>query len=506
MKKIWMVPVLAAAICLGVTACTDSGGGAIDQKGANVFPVSTVEDSLSITMGDVMPFYDDGVMYIYHLRNITDTNSNFYHPIASLSTTDFIHYTDNGIAIDFNRENDMKSVDAALGTGSCIKGDDGVYHFFYTGHNDKGQEEGLPYNEVVLHATSTDQKEWVKDEDFKLYGWENDFRDPYVYYDATDSLYYMLITTRDSGKAVIKRYSAQSLNATAAEWNEGYVDNFFTNDEGDYNMECPSYIEFNGFYYLAYSEQGDNRVTHYRYRTSHDGEWKKFDRDSIDASGFYAGRLEKAGDKLYAFAWCARLSGVGSGGFDWGGNLVSHELVQQEDGELCAVMPQTYKDYFSHEVTYHSVDGHKIVGYEFDGEGFTAHGAQKLSANVTRVSMTVEVNDDEGDFGISLGLSGDFNNRLGSAVIAFDLENDKVTCYNDVSNILRYGEPLASVSFDFEKDTSYVADVIIDGEVITLYLDGQIALTARITDMQGANFAFYSNGAKSKIQDVKFYE
>ncbi|MDE6442661.1 MAG: DUF4975 domain-containing protein [Clostridia bacterium] len=502
MKKMWMVPVLAAAICLGATACADTDKS-VDQKGANVFPVSTTEDTLGVAMGDVMPFYDDGVMNIYHLRDSKGTNSMFYHPIARLTTSDFIHYTDKGVALDFVE--DISHVDASLGTGSCIKGNDGVYHFFYTGHNDSG-ETGFEFNEVIRHATSTDQVEWEKDEDFNLVGSENDFRDPYVYYDSTDSIYYMLVTTRADGKAVIKRYSAKTLSATAAEW-VADANNFFTNTEGDYNMECPSFIQYGNYYYLAYSEQGDNRVTHYRYKTEHDGEWKKFERDSIDASGFYAGRLEKAGDKLYAFAWCARLSGGSSGGFDWGGNLVSHELVQNpETGELSAVIPESYKTYFSHEMTYNSVDGEKVSSYTFEGEKFGAYGVQKLSENVTRISLTIQSNDDKGNFGLSFGINGDYNNRLGSAVIAFDVENNRLTCYNGVSSILRYGAPLASVAFNYEKDKNYNADVVIDGEILTVYLNGEVALTARITDMKGSNFAFYSNGAKCKIQDIKFYE
>lgn len=505
MKKKWAIPVLAAAIAFSLSACTPSGGNTVDQGGANVFPVSTTEDSLAVTMGDVMPFYDNGVMNIYHLRNSSGTNSRFYHPIARISTTDFIHYTDEGIALNF--EEDVTSVDAALGTGSFIKDASGVYHCFYTGHNDSGQAEGLKFNEVVRHATSADQKTWVKDEEFKLYGWENDFRDPYVYYDSVDSCYYMLITTRDSGKAVIKRYSAKSLDATAEEWDKGYVDNFFTNDEGSYNMECPSFVELDGYFYLAYSEQGDNRVTHYRYKTEHDGEWKKFDRDSIDASGFYAGRLEKAGEKLFAFAWCARLSGGSTGGFDWGGNLVTHELKQNpQTGELSAVMPENYKDFFKTEITYKSVSGENVSAYAFNGDKFIAHGIEKLSKNVTRISLNIEAGGDMGDFGLSFGLDGEYNNRLGSAIIAFELEKGRVTCYNGVSSILRYGAPLATVTFNFEQNKSYDADVIIDGEVVTVYLGGEIALTARITDMKEANFAFYSNGAKAKMQDIKIYE
>ena len=501
-------------MCLGATAC-DSSDGSINQNGANVFPVSSVDDTISVAMGDVMPFYDDGVMNIYHLQD--SGSSPFYHPISRLTTTDFIHYTDEGIAINHARKDDkdaIKSHDAALGTGSFIKDKNGKYHCFYTGHAASVDDVEPNVLEVVRHATSNDQKKWFKDENFKLKGnsaddyLNNDFRDPYVYYDSHDECYYMLVTTRTKVEGtetgVIKYYSSTTLDAAADGWE--YRGIFYNNPDATYNMECPSIVEWNGYFYLAFSEQGDNRVTHYLYKTEHDGEWKKFERDSIDAGGFYAGRLEKAGDKLFAFAWCARLSGGVSGGFDWGGNLVTHELVQKENGELCAVMPESYKDFFSHEVEYNTIDGEKVSGFEFDGQKFSAHGATKLSENVTRMSLTVQANDVKGDFGLSFGLGGEYDNRLGSAIIAFELEKGRLTCYNGVSNILRYGAPLTSVAYGFEKDKSYGVDVIIDGEVLTVYFNGEVALTARITDMKGANFAFYSNGASAKIQDIKFYE
>ena len=260
-----------------------------------------------------------------------------------------------------------------------------------------------------------------------------------------------------------------------------------------------------------FSEQGstnESRVTHYLYKTSaDDAEWKKFERDHIDASGFYAGRLEKAGDKLYAFAWCARLAGGTSGAFDWGGNLVTHEIRQNaETGELYAVMPQTYKECFVGEQEYKLVNGDLLSSFSFGGEKFEAYGVQKLSKKVTRMSFTIEAKELKGNFGLSFGLDGDYDKRLGSAVMAFEPESGKVTCYNGVSSILRYGAPLATVDFKFEQDKSYAADVIIDGEVISLYLNGEVALTARITDMEEANFAFYSNKTKADIRDIKIYE
>lgn len=493
-------PFITLVMLCMLASCSQQG---INQEGANVFPSSAMEDSVSITMGDVMPFYDDGTMNIYHLRNVTGTNSLFYHPIARLSTKDYIHYVNEGIALNY--ESSVSSIDAALGTGSFIKAPDGTYHCFYTGHNDKAHDEelkdaGLIHKEAIRHATSVDgQKTWQKDEDFLIWGYEDDFRDPYVYFDAEDARYYMLITSRDFGNAVIRRYGASSLSATAGEWE--FVDNFFTNDEGSYNMECPSFIEWNGFYYLAYSEQGENRVTHYRYKTQKNGEWKRFDRDAIDASGFYAGRLEKAGDELYAFAWCARLTGGNTGSFDWAGNLVTHQLIQKENGELCPVMPKTYKSYFSHDVDM----GQENSSYVFSGEKFQATALNQLPSQVTRIAMKVKPSSLTGDFGLTFGIDGKLHNRLGDGTLTFDLDANRIVCHNNVSSIVRYGPILTGVDYDFEAGQEYDVDVVIDGEIYSVYLNGEVALTARLINMQGNHLAFYSNKAKAEITGVKFY-
>jgi len=494
--------VIAALACVCAAGCGMPEKNSVEQDGKAVFPVSSYEESRPVSMGDVMPFYDDGVMNIYHLQNSRGTLSLFYHPISRLATSDFVNYTDLGVALNF--EEDSKSPDAALGTGSFIKDKDGNYHCFYTGHNDNGQDEGLRFNEVVRHAKSCDnQKTWVKDEAFNLYGYENDFRDPYVYYDKEEDIYNMLVTTRDYGAGVIKRYSSSSLDAAWDEWQDRGV--FFRNDGGNYNMECPSYIEYNGYYYLAYSEQGENRVTHYRYRTEKDGEWKRFDRDSIDASGFYAGRLEKADDKLYAFAWCANLTAGSTGDFDWGGNLVTHEIKQLSNGELCAVMVSGVKDAFSTQVQYKYSDGEKIESAEF-GKTFAAKCAEKLGKNITRINFTFSAEDFGGDFGMTFGLDGKYDNRLGSCAVSFDTKNSKLVCYNNVSSVVRYGAPLASVPFVYTKGKDYAVNIIIQDEILTVYLDDTVCLTARFPDMKRKNFAFYSNGNEVKFKGITFYE
>ncbi len=209
---------------------------------------------------------------------------------------------------------------------------------------------------------------------------------------------------------------------------------------------------------------------------------------------------------MYAFAWCAKLSGGSTGGFDWGGNLVAHKIKQLPSGELCAVMISSVKETFSTPVQYKNINGGKVSGFSFDGEKFAAHGVEKLAKNVTRVSFSINFEALDGDLGITFGLDGKYDNRLGQGLIAFDGKNNSLTCYNNVSSILRYGSPLASVAFNYETGADYQVDMIIDGEILTVYLNETVCLTARIPNMQKKNFAFYSNGAKAQIKGITFYE
>ena len=508
MKKIKAILMAATALlCLPLAACSgeESNKGKINQGNKNVFPLSSSEGGATLYMGDVMPFYDDGVMNIYHLQDKVGSKYMFYHPFGRLTTTDYVTYKDEGIALNYVE--DLSSPDTALGTGSFIKGTDGTYHCFYTGHSDP-QNTGLPYMEMIRHATSKDgQKTWQKEEDFMIFGDSDDFRDPYVYYDSADSCYYMLVTTRQDGKGVIMQYKAESLDAAASDWKKQGV--FFANDAGTYNMECPSYIEYNGFWYLAYSEQtsGADRVTHYRYQTEKGGEWKKFDLDKIDSTGFYAGRLEKAGDKLYAFAWCAKLTAGDVGEFDWGGNLVVHEIKQSNSGELHAVMVENVKNAFKSSVTYNRTNGEKASSFSFKGDKFTAYGLEALSTNITRMHFTVKLDDLKGDFGVTFGIDGGaYDNRLGSKVLAFKPEENRIVCYNDVVNILRYGGELTAVPYKFETGKEYSVDIVIDGEIVVLYFNSEVALSTRLVGIQKKGLAFYSNGTKASVKGISFYE
>lgn len=464
--------------------------GSVNQEQMNINPKSVVG-----YVGDPMPFYEDGVMNVFYLQDGRNTHLGF-HPFALMTTTDLVNYNDYGMVIPY--VDNFYSEDFALGTGSVIKDHNGYYHCFYTGWNGN-KSSGLPYTEKIQHAVSTDKINWTKIPEDGFYGGTNDFRDPYVYYDEAEQVYCMLVTTRVNNYGVIKIYKSKNLSV----WTDHGV--FFKNDAGSYNMECPSYFYYNGYYYLSYSEQGNHRVTHYRYKKNLDDAWIKPAVDYFDGEGLYAGRIEKGFDSLYIFGWCGTKEGdFDQAGFDWGGNLVSLELLQQADGTLVPSLPKQYEETFNTEVLYKTISGNIVDNLEFSQGSQKAVAMENLSDNITRMSFKLTPKSLTSDCGLS------FNSRvddvLGSLSISFDFKDSKIKFYNSVYSFDDYGNPQITVPFVFELNKTINVEVIIDGQIITVYADDKIALTTRMVDMVGQKFSFYSNNCEAVFSEVKFYE
>ena len=467
--------------------------GSVIQEGLTVNPRSVVG-----YVGDVMPFYDNGEMNIFYLQDGRNTNRGF-HPFALMTTKDYVHYKDYGEVIPFD-DKYVDSVDWALGTGSIIKDEKDIYHAFYTGHN-SNKNSGLKYKECIRHATSTDKITWVKSEE-KLYGSSNDFRDPYVYYDKVEKTYNILITTNTFGIGKIVRYSSDSLDTPIDKWVDKGT--FFINDAGTYNMECPTFIEYNGYYYLSFSEQGKHRVTHYRYKKNLTDEWKKPAIDYLDDEGFYAARLEKDDKDLYAFGWCGTKDGdFDLGEFNWAGNLVCHKLVQKNNGELYPVMIDSYKETFKTEVSYKLNNGNELSYMVFSGDKQNAYMVEKLSKNITRLNYKIKLNSLNGSCGISFNTQKD--NELSNLVLELNFKDLEINFYNKANDFNNLGSKQLNMPCSFRTNSIIDVNILIDGEILTIYLNDR-AMATRMYDMPLNNFSFYGNNADFTIEEMNFYE
>lgn len=284
-------------------------------------------------IGDPMPVYNDGEFDIFYLNDVRGGSDLGVHAIHLLSTTNLYNYQNHSEVIPY--VNDVDDPELLLGTGSIVKVGD-TWHAWYTAHN----ENVFPV-ESIMHATSKDRLHWVKHpQDTILPGDNyrgNDFRDPHVVWVEEKKEYWMLITTRRDGRGVIARYSSTDLN----NWEDRGV--FFDNDTitSNSNLECPTLVFFNGRWYLSFSDQWPLRLTQYRVADNPDGPWRKMDNYAVDGSGFYAGKLALKNDRLFVFGWIPTKAGSSdSGNIDWAGNLVVHELIADEQGQLKSILSQ----------------------------------------------------------------------------------------------------------------------------------------------------------------------
>lgn len=291
---------------------------------------SRVEGSF---IGDPMPVYNDGEFDIFYLNDVRGGSDLGVHAIHLLSTTNLYNYQNHSEVIPY--VNDVDDPELLLGTGSIVKVGD-TWHAWYTAHN----ENVFPV-ESIMHATSKDRLHWVKHpQDTILPGDNyrgNDFRDPHVVWVEEKKEYWMLITTRRDGRGVIARYSSTDLK----NWEDRGV--FFDNDTitSNSNLECPTLVFFNGRWYLSFSDQWPLRLTQYRVADNPDGPWRKMDNYAVDGSGFYAGKLALKNDRLFVFGWIPTKAGSSdSGNIDWAGNLVVHELIADEQGQLKSILSQ----------------------------------------------------------------------------------------------------------------------------------------------------------------------
>ena len=479
------VVTLAGIMALNMIGCGNQTVEAEDEKymGEEYENYELFPASVEGFIGDTMPFYDDGKYNVFYLADQRNGKQG-YHPWALIQTTNFTEYDDKGVVINYGET--IESQDIALGTGSVIKDDKGIYHAFYTGHNDTFDPK-----EAVMHATSSDLENWEKIPSDTFTGAgkysTDDFRDPYVYYSADDKCYEMLVTTRFDNKGVIVKYTSKDLS----KWTDEGV--FFENDMGtDSNMECPSLLQYKGKYYLAFSDQWPNRVVHYRVSDSLDGPFEKPERDTFDCNGFYAGRLETDGENLYVVGWNGtKKEHQDTGEYDWGGNMVSHLLNQNDDGTLSPVLNPEINKKLIHELDLEPLKMTETVKadgttYTFSGDKYEMVGFKNLMGSYL-LKADIKDFDADGMFGFCFNTNTE---NVGNLNIIFNGANNRIEFYNG-SNIMEISAQ-SYIDFDLSKEKELHVSMVISDGVVCMYVNDELAFTTRMYLSQGMEWGIFS--------------
>ena len=413
-------------------------------------------------VGDPMPYYEDGVYYIYYLKEAGDS---YNHSIYLTTTRDFLTFDEvDEPVIEANRGGGQ---DGWTGTGSVVKVD-GKYYFFYTGH---AGSDSYEYKEKIMLAVGDSPLSFTKVEGWELtppaeIGQKNDFRDPQVYYNEETECFELTVTAAQGGVArIVKLTLAKDLSDCAY---EGVI---LTDPTASFwNLECSDTFRLGDKWYITYSGQDD--TLWYASSDSRYGPYTKPAR--LDGKLFYAAKHVEDGENSYMVGWARRSESPSSTKevSAWGGNLIVQQLVQREDGGLMLKLPDAWREGFV-DCRDLRIDGDALTlsagaRYSFE-EAFTAY---------ERFLITGEFRfTDTGSFGLAF----DFNNREDEYKLIS-------ICPKDGALRLSFGEGatlITETAARLEAGKTYSFTYVQEGSVGVFYIDGEAVLTARLYGASG---------------------
>lgn len=293
--------------------------------------------------GDFVPFYAEGLWHLFYLVDYRDPAAHGEGmPWFHLVSRDLVHFEDWGEALPRGAADEQ---DLNVFTGSVLAAE-GRYHIYYTGHNARLAQQGRP-SQGIMRATSDDLRSWHKDDLPPLFaptelGYErDDWRDPFVFWNEEAGEYWMLLAARRAG-GPWWRYRGCTALATSRDLATWQVREPFWAPQLYGIHECPDLFCQGDWWYLFFSTFSERQVTHYRMSRSLQGPWLAPPNDTLDAQGHYAAKTASNGQERYLFGWLPTREGeTDAGRWQWGGNLVIHQVVTQDDGTLSAKPPES---------------------------------------------------------------------------------------------------------------------------------------------------------------------
>lgn len=433
-------------------------------------------------VGDPMPYYEDGVYYIYYLK---DGGDSFNHSIYLATTTDFVTYTEyDAPVLESSRDGGQ---DSWIGTGSVVKVED-QYYLFYTGHNGSGS---MPFKEKIMVAVGDTLTSFTK-----LSGWEitpdsslgqkNDFRDPQAYYDPDTGIISLTITASQGNVARILKYSVTADLQTST-----YDGIIFSNPVGNFwNLECTDTFQMGDTWYVTYSAQDDTLW----YASSENRYGPYSEPQRLEGKLFYAAKHVEDGENSYMVGW-ARRSESPSSTQDvaaWGGNLVVQKIIQKEDGSLVLAPVDSLVEQFDERRQLVCDDSHIFLkaGSRYSySDVFTGYESYLLTGEFTYTG--------NGSFGLAFDFNGKENKY--KMISISPSENKLQLLFNEGDTLI------AENAIELEKGKTYSFTYIQEGSVGVFYLDGVAALTVRIYGASGKPVMLFAENNSVLFTSLRQY-
>lgn len=409
-------------------------------------------------------------------------------------------------------------------TGSALYGE-GRFHIFYTAAN---LDSATP--QTIAHATSEDGEYWTKDGDapvivpieehYELIDW----RDPYVFYNADEGCWWMLIAGRknkgpDTRRACVVLYKSKDL----AEW----VHHGILYDPGYTNVtECPEMFKMGDYWYLTHSRFSEGAQTVYRYSRSPYGPWRVPRREGVGGRRFYAAK-SAANDKgrRFYFGWVhERARPVDTEHWCWGGDFcIPHEIIQRPDGELDFAMPKEIEATFTQTLDWGfepcggdiRADGEDV---EVDAEGGMAYGFFTLPTDRFLMTCTLRPQSARDVCAVLLKADGELarcyqlalepgSQRVSLTKFPVPMDPywaDASVAVKDFSVIEPDGPRVCEKAFSFQDGDAIELKIVVDGDIMECFIGGQVAFSFRCYRTPEHEIGLLVQDGKVRFENIRF--
>ncbi len=453
---------------------------------------------------DFIPFYRDGRYHLFYLHDWRDpAQYGEGTPWFQVSTEDFVHFAEHGEMLPRGSRGEQ---DLYVFTGSVIEAE-GAYHIFYTGHNPHFPERGRPA-QAIMHAVSTDLLRWEKVPEHTFYApadqYEpHDWRDPFVFWNPEEGEYWMLLAARlRRGPSRRRGCTALCSSADLERWQVReplWAPGLY------YTHECPDLFAMGHWWYLVFSEFSERCVTRYRMSRSLHGPWLVPADDTFDGRAFYAAKTASDGARRFIFGWSStREDERDYHPWQWGGNLVVHEVFQRLDGTLAVRVPASVDGTFDHREPIHLRPGLGDCSINSDMVEVSAPSSfgcatAGMMREACKLEATVIFAEGTQGCGIFLRASEDLEQAYYIRLeprrsrMVFDAWPRK----GDIPFMVELERPL-----ELGPGQPVELKVLVDGTVCEVYAAGELAMSTRLYDLKTGSWGVFVQEGTARFENL----
>lgn len=434
--------------------------------------------------GDPIPFFIDGKTHLFYLSSPSGTldypervRTTWQHVV----TADFVRWDEVAPALSPGEAGAYDG--GGIWTGSVVE-KDGTYYLFYTGHH-----VGAANPQTICLATSADLVSFERHPRnpliFPVAGFEAvDWRDPYVFFNDAEQCWWMLLAARlETGPKWRRGCIALATSKDLVNW---VVEAEPLYEPGaTFCPECPEMWPMGGRWYLVFSRFSEDVGTIYRVADTPRGPFRVPAHDALGGRRWYAAKSAPQPDGSRAFfGWVHDFTREnGRPRWLWGGDFAAPRLVTADPAGALSI-----KLHPAVEAMFEAAAPMKAELSAGGGEAHTKPGGELPAKCLLKAEFAVSNNP------AAFGLALVANEDLEGWFVTFDRLRRSVTlaqeprplddfwadltgrgsAYRDVD-----GPIVAETPHDVSSPRHHLA-VLVDGEILEIYVDGAAALSHRI--------------------------